>query len=321
VFWSFHHTIVDWASLGILYEDFAELYSSQLVATPAKLARPARRFSEFADWERNTREPALERYWRARLARPAPTERPVRAHPGESYGELTVLSSCVLPAISAPWMRALARRAALHRASVAMLLGAAVLSARVPDAGCEVTLRVVHANRDSPAFRFTCGCLMDFMPVRVSLARPLSMMALLERVRDAWLEALLHRVCFARIAESLTAAGLPAQQLFDVGLNWMPGGPSAPKRLGGKTDSVVLLSEASIPAAHAIRYDRRYAGAIPLEFVLQERSSGAVTGYLAADASLAPLAVAGIAERFMASLRSLAGSADEPLSPQRGVRC
>jgi hypothetical protein len=203
-----------------------------------------------------------------------------------------------------------------------MLLGAGVLCAHASDADCDVTLRVLHANRDLPAVRFTCGCLMDFMPVRVSVAGPLTTTELVERVRDAWLDALVHRVCLARIATNLTAGGLPsARQLFDVGLNWMPGGPVAPRHLASEAGSEVVLSEEPISPARAVRYDRRYAGAIPLDFVLRQSASGAVTGYLAADASLAPAAVAGIAERFITTLRAFAGSADRlPPRPEAG-RC
>ncbi len=302
--WVIHHVVFDGASRRLLLDEVTEEYRAP-VNGPAPAGEGVElQFADYSMWERTRRSETSEQFWRNTLAlRPHRAALPYRH--GRTETDVLLISRVPLTVIPAGVMRRLGDLAASHGASLAMVLGTAAAYAVGSSDPQEVMLRVLLSGRDRPETRSVIGCLINFLPVRVSLGRNETPERLLDRVRDSWVSALTHELPFPTIHRLCTDQATRAAEMFDCGLNFTPYVASRPDRT--PTSTVGFEEAAGVAEPACVRLSGRYAAAIHLEYILFERLDGSARGYLAVNrAALSWAAIASTRDRFQRAVRSLA---------------
>lgn len=201
---TFHHITVDGTSLGTVAGELAHLYASAVDGRRLTLPEPPQ-YADFARREHAAAErlgQGLDHWVRrlhgaapVRLPRPAPAPRSPRGAVARS----TVLEPRVLPAL-----RELGRQ---HRATLFTVSLAASFAALHRLTGeTDLVIGCAGTHREGAAMRDLVGLCVNTLPVRVDLSGDPGFRTLVERVRDALLDAQLHRdVPFDLILERLGA--------------------------------------------------------------------------------------------------------------------
>ncbi|MFF4183444.1 condensation domain-containing protein [Streptomyces sp. NPDC001691] len=204
---TFHHIAIDGGSLETVAEELAALYAAAVDGRRADLAEPP----QYADFARREHAGAARLddgldHWARRLAgatpprlpRPATTPADLAGHPART--RTTELGAQVLPAL-----RELGRQ---HRATVFTVgLAAAFAALHRLTGELDLVIGCAATHREGPATRGLVGLCVNTLPVRVDLSGDPAFATLVERVRDALLEAQQHReVPFDLILERLGAA-------------------------------------------------------------------------------------------------------------------
>ncbi|CAM5289323.1 hypothetical protein GCM10010261_38590 [Streptomyces pilosus] len=216
---TFHHIAVDGASLEIIAREVGELYAAA-TGRPADAtgnpppqadARPLR-YADFARREHAAADRLEEglRHWTGRLdgAAPPPLPRPVHP-PADSGVRPAGVRTVPLPSRLPEDLRALG---AAHRATLFTTVLAAAFAALHRFTGEEdLLIGVASTHRRGVDMRGLVGLCVNTLPVRVDTSGDPAFTVLVERVRDALLEAQRHRdVPFDLVVERLGATARAA---------------------------------------------------------------------------------------------------------------
>ncbi|GGT89046.1 condensation domain-containing protein [Streptomyces violascens] len=204
---TFHHIAIDGASLETVADELAALYEAAVNGRPCELPEPP----QYADFARREHTDAARlddglAHWTRRLAGATPPRLPRPATPPADAAEhpaatrTTELGEQVLPAL-----RELGRE---RRATVFTVgLAAAFAALHRLTGELDLVIGCAATHREGQAMRGLVGLCVNTLPVRVDLSGDPTFATLVERVRDALLEAQQHReVPFDLILERLGAA-------------------------------------------------------------------------------------------------------------------
>jgi amino acid adenylation domain-containing protein len=238
---TFHHIIVDGASLEVLFEELGELYAAETTGRPAELP-PAPAADPVVGPDRpeageGTNDSGLA-YWRKRLTgAPATTRLPHPPPTRPRDGRGAVLRFTV-PAATAARLREIAGE---RRASAYMVLLAAFYELIHRSTGArDMVVGTLVSGRDDPALLRAVGLFVNTLCLRVELAADARFGDLLADVRAEVRAALTHQdVSFERVVEELRPARAPHhnplfQLLFSYGST-----PTRPPRLPGVRATLV----------------------------------------------------------------------------------
>ncbi|WP_438295298.1 condensation domain-containing protein [Streptomyces sp. HUAS TT7] len=204
---TFHHIAIDGGSLETVADELAALYEAAVDGRPRTLPEPP----QYADFARREHTDAARfddglAHWTRRLAgatpprlpRPAVLPADAAEHPAAT--RTTELGEQVLPAL-----RELGRE---RRATVFTVgLAAAFAALHRLTGELDLVIGCAATHREGHAMRGLVGLCVNTLPVRVDLSGDPAFATLVERVRDALLEAQQHReVPFDLILERLGAA-------------------------------------------------------------------------------------------------------------------
>ncbi|MBO9649421.1 MAG: amino acid adenylation domain-containing protein [Variovorax sp.] len=200
-----HHIVADGWSMSIINRELGHLYAGSDVApTPAE---PEFTFCDHARWQRERFElgemgPALD-YWRNKLhglqTLHLPTDRP---HPRQAGSAGRTLAFTIDSELTAA-ARAFATR---HGATLFMALLAAFQTLLMRYTGQnDVVVGVPLAGRDDPRVRDLVGFFVNTLVLRADLGGEPSFVELIQRSREATLEALTHQAMpFDRLVGELS---------------------------------------------------------------------------------------------------------------------
>jgi amino acid adenylation domain-containing protein len=234
-----HHIAGDGWSIGVLVRELGELYGAFAVGRPPSLPELPIQYGDFAHWQRRWLTGGeLERqlaYWRQRLAgAPAvldlPTDRPrppVQSLRGKS----------LRVELSAPLVRGMKTLGQGANATLFMVLLASFEALLARYTGAEdLVVGSPIANRSRVETEGLIGLFANPLPLRGDLSGDPSFRALLERVREATLQAYAHQdLPFERLVEELRPERSTAfSPLFQV-LLALQNAPAARLQLTGLT--------------------------------------------------------------------------------------
>ncbi|RSO42621.1 non-ribosomal peptide synthetase/polyketide synthase, partial [Streptomyces sp. WAC 06725] len=219
-----HHIAIDGGSLAVVARELSTLYGAAVggdEALSGTLPGPAPQYADFARREHaamDVLESGLE-YWLRRLAgaRPVPLPAPAAGSGAAARrGEAALLAEPLPPAVL-EGLRATGRE---HRSTLfTVVLAAAYATVLAATGSTDLVLGCASSHRDRADVRDLVGLCVNTLPVRVDAQDAGVFGELLDRVRDALLEAQQHRdVPFDLIVERLGAAarGADGQPLVDV---------------------------------------------------------------------------------------------------------
>ncbi|WDT59429.1 condensation domain-containing protein [Streptomyces sp. G7(2002)] len=204
---TFHHIALDGASLETVAGELAELYAAAARGAAAEQPAPPQ-YADFARREQAAADRLEEglRHWEARLEGVTPLRLPRPANPpadggARSAGTHTTPLDPGVPAA----LRELGRQ---HRATLFTVALAAAFAALHRFTGQDdLVIGVAGTHRQGAEMRGLVGLCVNTLPVRVNTAGDPSFTALVERVREALLDAQQCReVPFDLILERLGAA-------------------------------------------------------------------------------------------------------------------
>lgn len=205
---TFHHISIDGGSLERVAEELAQLYAAASDGRPDGLPEPPQ-YTDFARREHTAADRpgrGLD-HWVHRLTGAAPLPLPRPANPPAAPAARTdVARSARLDAQVLPALRELggAHRSTLFTVSLAAAFAALHRLTGRDDlvVGCAGT------HREGTAMRGLVGLCVNTLPIRVDLSGDPDFATVVDRTRDALLEAQQHRdVPFDLILERLGAAG------------------------------------------------------------------------------------------------------------------
>ncbi|MFF8900204.1 condensation domain-containing protein [Streptomyces lydicus] len=254
---TFHHIALDGPSLETVAEELGTLYAA--AADPDSTSGPQLpeppQYADFARREHRAGDaPEGLRHWADRLdgavppRLPAPARPPADAdvRPADTH---TAPLDCAVPDA----LRELGRR---HRATVfTVALAAAFATLHRCTGQDDLVIGVAGTHRRGTAMRGLVGLCVNTLPLRVDASGDPAFSTLLERVRDAMLDAQRHReVPFDRILERLgaTARGADGTALVRVTADVL-GAPTALRLPGTEGEHVeVGVGEAKFDLSFAV---------------------------------------------------------------------
>ncbi|WNO70902.1 condensation domain-containing protein [Streptomyces sp. AM8-1-1] len=200
---TFHHIAIDGGSLETVADELSQLYAAAVDERPHTQPEPP----QYADFARREHAAAKRLgegldHWVRRLAGATPVRLPRPAHtPG---GRAAVARTTALDAHVLPALREIGRQ---HRATLFTVSLAASFAALHRLTGeDDLVIGCAGTHREGAAMRNLVGLCVNTLPIRVNLSGDPDFGTLVERVRDALLEAQQHRdVPFDLILERLGA--------------------------------------------------------------------------------------------------------------------
>ncbi|GFE19971.1 condensation domain-containing protein [Streptomyces nigrescens] len=204
---TFHHIALDGASLETVAGELAELYAAAARGAAAEQPAPPQ-YADFARREQAAADRLEEglRHWEARLEGVTPLRLPRPANPPADSGTRSAgtHTTPLDPRVPAA-LRELGRQ---HRATPFTVALAAAFAALHRFTGQDdLVIGVAGTHRQGAEMRGLVGLCVNTLPVRVNTAGDPSFTALVERVREALLDAQQCReVPFDLILERLGAA-------------------------------------------------------------------------------------------------------------------
>ncbi|CAM5226738.1 hypothetical protein GCM10010329_46770 [Streptomyces spiroverticillatus] len=245
---TFHHIALDGHALVQVAEELAVLYAGQTGAAHAALPAAPPQYADFARHEHATADrfaPSLD-HWARRLAGSVPPALPRPAAPPEDLADRPS-AVCRTP-LGQDVPDALRRVGRDRRATLFTVQLAAAFAALHKLTGeSDLVIGCAAALREGREAAGLVGLCVNTLPVRVDLGGDPSFGTLVERVRDAVLEAQQHRhVPYDLVMERLgaTARGTDGSALVRVTADVL-GEPTALRLPGLHAEAVeVALSEA-----------------------------------------------------------------------------
>ncbi|QGV82294.1 condensation domain-containing protein [Streptomyces ficellus] len=209
---TFHHIAVDGASLEVIASELTRLYASARDGGAAEPLTPPLRYADFARREHEAADRFEEglRHWARRLEGAVPPPLPGPAlPPADAHAQPAQAVSVPLATGVPDALRALG---AAHRATLfAVALAAAFATLHRMTGEDDLLIGVAGTHRRGTDMRELVGLCVNTLPVRVDTSGDPAFTVLVERVRDALLEAQHHRdVPFDLVVERLGAAARDA---------------------------------------------------------------------------------------------------------------
>ncbi len=216
VVWTLHHLIMDGWSMPITIAEVAAHYRACAEGSAPALPEP-RPFRDYVSWLGQNQTPALETFWRQRLAgiRPAPLRLRTPGPEAERAGEVSAGRAYL--DLSSELSTALAAAARQARVTLSTVFYAAwsVLLAR--HAGSDdVVFGAAVSGRPAelPGIADMVGVFINTIPRRIGVDDAAEVGAFLREVQRDYLDTLPHQ--HAGLADLARFAGLPATApLFD----------------------------------------------------------------------------------------------------------
>ncbi|MFI0787598.1 condensation domain-containing protein [Streptomyces lydicus] len=311
---TFHHISLDGPSLETVAEELGVLYAAAAgpdASSGPRLPEPPR-YADFARRELRAGDGPSEglRHWTDRLdgavppRLPAPVRAPVDAGARPAATHTAPLGRAVPDAL-----RELGRR---HRATVfTVALAAAFATLHRCTGQDDLVIGVAGTHRRGTAMRGLVGLCVNTLPLRVDASGDPAFSTLLERVRDAMLDAQRHReVPFDRILERLgaTARGADGTALVRVTADVL-GAPTALRLPGTEGEHVeVGLGEAKFDLSFALLDTDRPAALVQYRRTALDEETATALG--AAHAAL----LTAVADDPALRLSQLPGAAPAPRS-------
>jgi hypothetical protein len=291
---SLHHAVMDGWSASVLIADLSACYRE---ANTARIGVPALQAADYAAWERQAANSAVLDGWRERLRGYSTRVRlPGATGPGpEQLG-----MACELPdggPGASDGVEKLARRLRVPVAAVLAAAVAASLRDYAAARGCALSepglvIGMVRANRERAELRDTVGYLADITPLTIDLRGDPDFGCLVGRAAQALTYSRDHPVPLAALSR-LLRAGSGEGPLFDVCLNYLPGGPPQDQASGDLLMTRVDVTDEKPPAC------RWWDGTALIDYVLRSASPGRFTGCVRSDLNtFAPSLLADLADRF-----------------------
>ncbi|QKG19891.1 non-ribosomal peptide synthetase [Actinomadura verrucosospora] len=218
--WVAHHAVADGWSVGVLLDELGAAYRAALAGTEPDLPPLPVQYADFVEWQRERltgeRMDALVRRWRDRLGDAPPAAvAPDRARPATQTFRGATLAFALPDEVGA----GLAELSARHGATLYMTLlaGLQVLLARhggEPDA----VVGGAFAGRPRREAEPLIGPLATTVPLRLDASGDPAFGELLERVKDAVLQALADQeIPFGRLVQELGRSRDPSRNpLYDM---------------------------------------------------------------------------------------------------------
>jgi hypothetical protein len=159
-----------------------------------------------------------------------------------------------------------------------------------------LTIGLVRANRERAELRDVVGYLADIAPITIDLRGDPQFGCLVSQAAESLAYSQDHPAPLAALAELLRAG--PDAPLFDVCLNYLPGGPTHDQAAGGLLMTSIALPEQG-PVSH-----RWWDGAALITYQVSTSQPQGSSGHICADINtVSPELLANLAERFLAVLR------------------
>ncbi|WP_188308508.1 amino acid adenylation domain-containing protein [Streptomyces sp. CBMA123] len=309
-----HHIASDAWSVPPLFRDLDDAYRARLAGAAPQWEPLPVQYADYTLWQREVLgaeddpESLLTTqlaYWQRTLAEAPeeldlPRDRPRPAAPSHRGGSAVLTLDAELHA-------ALARLAAEHRASLLMVLQAAVatLYTRL-GAGTDLPLGTAVAGRTDEALDDLVGFFVNTVVLRTDTSGDPSFRELLERVRRLDLDAFDHQdVPFERLVEQLNPARLPARHPLFQTMVTLDSDGDLPSDFAGLTCREYVLDQ------HLAKFDLSFA------FVEQHDAGGAANGLTGAVEYAADLfdhaTATTLGERLVRVLRAAAAEPDAPI--------
>ncbi|OJT19749.1 peptide synthetase [Archangium sp. Cb G35] len=267
-----HHIITDGWSIGVLARELAALYRAGTGASPAPLAPPALRYTDWAHWQREL-GPQLDgqrAYWGRKLAGlprlELTTDRPRPREPSFQGA----VHAFTLPRELVDGLKALGRR---EGCTLFVTLASAWACLLHRYSGQEdFGVGTVVAHRERPEVRDVVGFFANTLVLRCDVAGAPSFRELLTRTRETFHEALAHGdlpfeevVGAARASHGadnplfqtcLMLESLPPTDLSVPGMTWRPVLPTPDGAVEGtsKFDLQLALAEGPEGLSGALEY-------------------------------------------------------------------
>jgi acyl carrier protein len=224
-----HHVIVDGWSMGILFEELAELYSAFAAAEDGRLGAPGPAFSRFAAWQRRwcTTETAARQlaYWKDCLHDASPVFAVDFGEAGELLCSRTAHEAFHLPA---ELITAVVTLSHSEGATLFMALMAGFKAMLLARAGRgDICVGTTMANRSEQWVERIVGPVENTTVIRTRIETHLPFREILRRVRHSTLEAHARQdFPFEMLVAELAEAGQPdlasLVQVFFVFQNAIP---------------------------------------------------------------------------------------------------
>ena len=296
---SLHHAVMDGWSASVLAADLRACYRE---AGAARMGAPALQPADYAAWERQAADSASLDDWREHLRGYSARVRiPGATGPGpEQLG-----MACELPDGGPGAFDGIEKLARRLRVPVVAVLAAALAAslreyAAAPDCGPgepRLIIGMVRANRERAELRDTVGYLADITPLTIDLSGDPEFGGLVGRAAAALAYSRDHPVPLAALAR-LLRTGSGEGPLFDVCLNYLPGGPPPELPSGGLLMTSVDVKDEEPSAS------RWWDGTALIDYVLRSASSARLAGCVRGDVNtFAPSFLADLADRFWAVLQ------------------
>lgn len=259
-----HHLVFDGWSHGVLHDELVRCYRSLVAGRAPRLPRLALRPGDFAAWERERRDPELERWWRAELDA-LPPLLPVPPVGGRFV-------SAALPPVPPDAVRELTGQAV--GPSSALLAMVAAARGRLTGDG-DVVVGVTRSRRERPGLQRVLGPLLDHVPVRVDLSGGPTFRELLARVHRSYRAAVAHQLPLGRLRE-VAPVDLAARggRLHDTRFNYLPHAAARP----GAAGPLVITPRTVPPTSIAPRHTEDHPEVLPLSYVLRHGADGTLAG-------------------------------------------
>ena len=319
---SMHHIAGDGWSLGLLFEELAQLYEAFDAGQPSPLPELPMQYGDYASWQREWLQgEVLEEqlsYWQQQLAGapplltiPADRPRP----PVQSFRG--AVQYFTVPPNLTPAIKALGQ---LEGTTLFMTLLAAfsVLLYRYTDQD-DIVVGSPIDNRNHPEFERLIGFFTNTLPLRISMAGNPSMREVLRRVKNVALGAYAHQdVPFEKLVETLRPGrSLGHNPLFQVMFVLQHQGFGS-ETAWDERKSAGPAAEATRPARNAGSQQAAPAtlgtAKFDLTLVIVE-APGGLFGSLEYNTDLFdPATAARLAAHFCILLENLAANPDQPIA-------
>lgn len=254
-----HHLVFDGWSHGVLHDELVRCYRALIAGRSPRLPPLRVTPGDFARWERERRDPELERWWRTELGALPPILPP----PPLGGRFVSVPLPPVPPA------------AVTEPAGPSTALLAAVCAARRADAGADLIVGVTRSGRERPLLQRVLGPVLDHVPVRVDLSGEPTFRELVARVHRSYRAAVAHQLPLGRIRQvvpdDLTARG---GRLYDTRFNYLPTTTTPP----GVAGPLTITPRAIAPTSVSPRHTEEHPEVLPLSYVVRHGQYGTLEG-------------------------------------------
>ena len=221
---NFHHMIADGSSLATFYRELAALYEAAHANKPLTLSQLPVQYADYAAWQHEWLKSdafvAQLDYWKSRLAAlPPALEIPTDFEPSAAPSNRSARAVRRLSEELTASLKLFSRQ---NGATVFMMLFATfnILLSRIAGRD-DIVIGSTIAGRNRPETDGLVGFFINALPLRTDISGDPSFTILLQRVRDACLEAYTHQeMPFDKIVEELNPPREPGRNpLFDILFN------------------------------------------------------------------------------------------------------